>query len=302
MDTPLYHKAVLCREAVDGLNIHPEGIYVDVTFGGGGHSAEMLSRLGPKGKLFAFDQDPDARENALNDPRFTLIAQNFRHLKRALRLHGIKKVHGILADFGVSSHQFDAAERGFSFRFDADLDMRMNPDNPVNAATILDTYEEIELRKMFSRYGELPKSGQLARTIVQQRDEKPIKSTGDLLAILEKMYAPKQRNSARAQAFQALRIEVNDEMGALAEFLEQVADQLEPGGRFVSITYHSLEDRMVKHLIRSGNLQDEPERDDFGKRLLPFLAITRKPISPSDDEIEINPRARSAKMRIAEKI
>lgn len=302
MSTPLYHKAVLCREAVDGLNISPEGIYVDVTFGGGGHSAEILTRLGVNGKLLAFDQDPDAQKNALDDNRFTLIPQNFRHLKRALRLYGVKQVNGILADFGVSSHQFDAPERGFSFRFDADLDMRMNPDNPVNAATVLNNYEEIELRRMFSRYGELQKSGYLAKTIINIRVNKPIKTTGDFAALLEKVYSPKQLNSAKAQAFQALRIEVNDEMGALKDFLEQVAEMLIPGGRLVTITYHSLEDRMVKHLIRSGNLDDEPERDNFGNRLLPFKAISRKPIVPSDEEIEVNPRARSAKMRIAEKI
>ncbi len=302
METPQYHNAVLCNEAVDALNITPNGTYVDVTFGGGGHSAEILRRLGEGGRLFAFDQDPDAAANCPNDSRFTLIPQNFRHLQRALRLYGVKQVNGILADFGVSSHQFDAAERGFSFRFDAALDMRMNPDTPLHAAAVVNEYDTEDLKQLFSRYGELPRSGTLARVIAEEREKHPIKTTEQLAEIIDGVYGPKQRNSAKAQAFQALRIEVNDEMGALADFLEQVEAVLMPTGRLVCITYHSLEDRMVKHLIRSGNLNDEPERDEFGKRLLPYKAISRKPIVPSMQEIETNPRARSAKMRIAERV
>lgn len=302
METPQYHKAVLCNEAVDALNIRPNGTYVDVTFGGGGHSAEIRRRLGENGRLFAFDQDPEAADNCPDDSRFTLIAQNFRHLRRALRLHGVKQVDGILADFGVSSHQFDAAERGFSFRFDAALDMRMNPDIPLHAAAVVNEYDEVELKQLFSRYGELPRSGTLARIIAEERVQKPIETTGQLAEIIDRVYGPKQRNSAKAQAFQALRIEVNDEMGALADFLVKVEEVLAPTGRLVCITYHSLEDRMVKHLIRSGNLDDEPVRDDFGKRFLPYKAISRKPIIPAQDEIDINPRARSAKMRIAERV
>lgn len=302
MNTPQYHKAVLCHEAVDGLNIRPNGTYVDVTFGGGGHSAEIRQRLGKQGRLIAFDQDPEAAANQPNDSRFTLIAQNFRHLRRSLRLQGIKQVDGILADFGVSSHQFDAAERGFSFRFDAALDMRMNPDTPLHAAGVVNTYDETELKHLFSRYGELPRSGTLARVISAQRNINSIETTAQLASIIDGVYGPKQRNTAKAQAFQALRIEVNDELGALAEFLEQVEDVLLPQGRLVCITYHSLEDRMVKHLVRSGNLDDEPLRDDYGKRLLPYKAITRKPIVPSENETTENPRARSAKMRIAERV
>lgn len=302
MSKPIYHKAVLLHEAVDGLNIDPDGVYVDVTFGGGGHSREILNRLGPNGRLYAFDQDPDAAANVPDDRRFTLVPQNFRHLRRALRLFSVKKVNGILADFGVSSHQFDVPERGFSFRYDAPLDMRMNPDAPLNAAAVLNDYDESELQRIFSRYGELPRSAQLARTIGEKRAVSPLATTGQLVDIIEGVYGFKQRQSAKAQVFQALRIEVNDEMGALADFLEQLAEVLLPEGRVVCITYHSLEDRMVKHLIRSGNLDDEPLRDEFGKRLLPFKAVNRKPIVPSEEEIEENPRARSAKMRMANRI
>jgi 16S rRNA (cytosine1402-N4)-methyltransferase len=302
MSTPNYHNPVLLNESVDGLNIRPDGVYVDATFGGGGHSAIILSKLNEKGALFAFDQDLDARANALQDKRFTLIPQNFRNLKKMLRLYGVSKVDGILADFGVSSHQFDAAERGFSFRFDAKLDMRMNTASALTAETIINQYDEDDLRRILIRYGEVNKAGYVVKLLSEARKEKPITTTTELLAIIEKAFNPKQLNSAKAQVFQALRIEVNDEMGALQEFLDQVASVLQPQGRLVCISYHSLEDRMVKHLIRSGNTEDEPERDDFGKRLLPYKAITRKPIEPSQEEIEINPRARSAKLRIAERI
>ncbi|TVQ78884.1 MAG: 16S rRNA (cytosine(1402)-N(4))-methyltransferase RsmH [Flavobacteriales bacterium] len=302
MSTTPYHNPVLLDESIEALNIQPNGIYVDATFGGGGHSSLILRNLGQGGRLLAFDQDPDARQNALKDSRFTLIAQNFRQLRKALRLYGVTQVDGILADFGVSSHQFDAAERGFSFRFDAELDMRMNPETPLTAAGVINQYDESELRRILSKYGEVPRAGYLAHLIAKARAEKDITSTFELLHIIEKAYSPKHLSSVKAQVFQALRIEVNDEMGALEEFLEQIASVLKPEGRFVSITYHSLEDRMVKHLIRSGNTDDEPIRDDFGKRLLPFKGISRKPIVPSDQEISINPRARSAKMRIAERL
>ncbi|QSW90472.1 16S rRNA (cytosine(1402)-N(4))-methyltransferase RsmH [Flavobacterium endoglycinae] len=296
-----YHNPVLLHPTVDGLNIKPDGIYVDVTFGGGGHSKEILKRLGPNGKLFAFDQDEDALANALPDERFTLINENFRFIKRFLRFHGVKAVDGILADLGVSSHQFDVPERGFSTRFDAELDMRMSQKNDLNAYRVVNEYEEQDLRRVFFDYGELKNAPALARTIVEARREYPIKTTDELKEVL-KIYLPeKVRNKILAQIYQAIRIEVNQEMDVLKEFIEQSLEILKPGGRFSVISYHSLEDRLVKRFIKNGMFEGEPERDFFGNYSVPFKTIG-KLIVPDDEEIKINNRARSAKLRIAEKI
>lgn len=296
-----YHNPVLLHPTVDGLNIKPDGIYVDVTFGGGGHSKEILRRLGPNGKLFAFDQDEDALANALPDERFTLINENFRFIKRFLRFHGIKAVDGILADLGVSSHQFDVPERGFSTRFDAELDMRMSQKNDLNAYRVVNEYEEQDLRRVFFDYGELKNAPALARTIVEARREYPIKTTDELKEVLKRYLPEKVRNKILAQIYQAIRIEVNQEMDVLKEFIEQSLEILKPGGRFSVISYHSLEDRLVKRFIKNGMFEGEPERDFFGNYSVPFKTIG-KLIVPDDEEIKINNRARSAKLRIAEKI
>ncbi|WP_343617470.1 16S rRNA (cytosine(1402)-N(4))-methyltransferase RsmH [Flavobacterium sp.] len=296
-----YHNPVLLHPTVDGLNIKPDGIYVDVTFGGGGHSKEILRRLGPNGKLFAFDQDEDALANALPDERFTLINENFRFIKRFLRFHGVKAVDGILADLGVSSHQFDVPERGFSTRFDAELDMRMSQKNDLNAYRVVNEYEEQDLRRVFFDYGELKNAPALARTIVEARREYPIKTTDELKEVLRRYLPEKVRNKILAQIYQAIRIEVNQEMDVLKEFIEQSLEILKPGGRFSVISYHSLEDRLVKRFIKNGMFEGEPERDFFGNYSVPFKTIG-KLIVPDDEEIKINNRARSAKLRIAEKI
>lgn len=296
-----YHNPVLLHPTVDGLNIKPDGIYVDVTFGGGGHSKEILRRLGPNGKLFAFDQDEDALANALPDERFTLINENFRFIKRFLRFHGVKAVDGILADLGVSSHQFDVPERGFSTRFDAELDMRMSQKNDLNAYRVVNEYEEQDLRRVFFDYGELKNAPALARTIVEARREYPIKTTDELKEVLKRYLPEKVRNKILAQIYQAIRIEVNQEMDVLKEFIEQSLEILKPGGRFSVISYHSLEDRLVKRFIKNGMFEGEPERDFFGNYSVPFKTIG-KLIVPDDEEIKINNRARSAKLRIAEKI
>jgi len=296
-----YHNPVLLHPTVDGLNIKPDGIYVDVTFGGGGHSKEILKRLGPNGKLFAFDQDEDALANALPDERFTLINENFRFIKRFLRFHGVKAVDGILADLGVSSHQFDVPERGFSTRFDAELDMRMSQKNDLNAYRVVNEYEEQDLRRVFFDYGELKNAPALARTIVEARREYPIKTTDELKEVLKRYLPEKVRNKILAQIYQAIRIEVNQEMDVLKEFIEQSLEILKPGGRFSVISYHSLEDRLVKRFIKNGMFEGEPERDFFGNYSVPFKTIG-KLIVPDDEEIKINNRARSAKLRIAEKI
>ena len=296
-----YHNPVLLHPTVDGLNIKPDGIYVDVTFGVGGHSKEILRRLGPNGKLFAFDQDEDALANALPDERFTLINENFRFIKRFLRFHGVKSVDGILADLGVSSHQFDVPERGFSTRFDAELDMRMSQKNDLNAYRVVNEYEEQDLRRVFFDYGELKNAPVLARTIVEARRDYPIKTTDELKDVLKKFLPEKVRNKILAQIYQAIRIEVNQEMDVLKEFIEQSLEILNPGGRLSVISYHSLEDRLVKRFIKNGMFEGEPERDFFGNFSVPFKTIG-KLIVPDDEEIKINNRARSAKLRIAEKI
>ena len=296
-----YHNPVLLHPTVDGLNIKPDGVYVDVTFGGGGHSKEILKRLGPNGRLFAFDQDEDALANALPDERFTLINENFRFLKRFLRFHGVKSVDGILADLGVSSHQFDVPERGFSTRFDAELDMRMSQKNDLNAYRVVNEYEEQDLRRVFFDYGELKNAPVLARTIVQARRDYPIKTTDELKDVLKKYLPEKVRNKILAQIYQAIRIEVNQEMDVLKEFIEQSLEVLKPGGRFSVISYHSLEDRLVKRFIKNGMFEGEPERDFFGNFSVPFKTIG-KLIVPDNEEIKINNRARSAKLRVAEKI
>ncbi|BDU24884.1 ribosomal RNA small subunit methyltransferase H [Flavobacterium sp. Root935] len=296
-----YHNPVLLHPTVDGLNIKPDGVYVDVTFGGGGHSKEILKRLGPNGRLFAFDQDEDALANALPDERFTLINENFRFLKRFLRFHGVKSVDGILADLGVSSHQFDVPERGFSTRFDAELDMRMSQKNDLNAYRVVNEYEEQDLRRVFFDYGELKNAPVLARTIVEARRDYPIKTTDELKDVLKKYLPEKVRNKILAQIYQAIRIEVNQEMDVLKEFIEQSLEVLKPGGRFSVISYHSLEDRLVKRFIKNGMFEGEPERDFFGNFSVPFKTIG-KLIVPDNEEIKINNRARSAKLRVAEKI
>jgi len=295
-----YHNPVLLYPSVDGLHIKPDGIYVDVTFGGGGHSAAILSRLGSKGKLFAFDQDEDALANALPDERFVLINENFRFIKRFLRFYGIKNVDGILADLGVSSHQFDVPERGFSTRFDAELDMRMSQKNELNGYRVVNEYDDANLRRVFFDYGELKIAPALARTIIEAREQKPIKTTDELKTVLAKYLPEKVRNKILAQIYQAIRIEVNQEMDVLKEFLEQALEILNPNGRLSVISYHSLEDRLVKRFMKNGLFEGEPERDFFGNFSVPFAAVG-KLIIPDNDEIKNNNRARSAKLRIAEK-
>jgi len=295
-----YHNPVLLKETVDGLNCIPDGFYVDVTFGGGGHSREILSRLGPNGKLFGFDQDEDAWENALQDERFTLIQENFRYIKRFLRFHGIKQVDGILADLGVSSHQFDVPERGFSTRFDADLDMRMSKKNELDAYKVINEYDEVNLKRVFLDYGELKIAPALARTIIDARAIKSIDTTDELKLILQRFLPDQFKNKILAQIYQAVRIEVNQEMVVLKEFLEQSLDILKPEGRLSVISYHSLEDRLVKRFMKNGMFEGEPERDFFGNFSVPFKLIG-KLIVPTEEEIKINNRARSAKLRIAEK-
>lgn len=296
-----YHNPVLLHETVDGLNIKPDGVYVDVTFGGGGHSKEILKRLGPNGKLFAFDQDEDAIANALPDERFTLIHENFRYIKRFLRFHGVKSVDGILADLGVSSHQFDVPERGFSTRFKADLDMRMSKRNELDACKVVNEYDEANLKRVFLDYGELKVAPALARTIVDAREKKDIKTSEELKTVLSKYLPEKVKNKVLAQIYQAIRIEVNQEMEVLKEFLEQSLEILKPEGRLSVISYHSLEDRLVKRFMKNGMFEGEPERDFFGNFSVPFKLVG-KLIVPTDEEIKINNRARSAKLRIAEKI
>ena len=296
-----YHNPVLLHASVDGLNIKPDGIYVDVTFGGGGHSKEILRLLGPNGKLFAFDQDEDALANTLNDERFVLINENFRFIKRFLRFHNVKNVDGILADLGVSSHQFDVAERGFSTRFDAELDMRMSQKNELNAYRVVNEYDQTNLARVFLDYGELKNAPAIARVIIETRIEEPIKNTEELKHVLARFLPAHKSNKILAQMYQAIRIEVNQEMDVLKEFLEQSLEILNPEGRLSVISYHSLEDRLVKRYIKNGMFQGEPERDFFGNFSVPFKTIG-KLIVPDNAEIKINNRARSAKLRIAEKI
>jgi 16S rRNA (cytosine1402-N4)-methyltransferase len=296
-----YHNPVLLNETVNGLAIKPDGIYVDVTFGGGGHSKEILSRLGENGKLYAFDQDVDALENAIDDPRFTLIHENFRYIKRFLRFHGVKQVDGILADFGVSSHQFDVASRGFSTRFEADLDMRMNQNDTLSAFHVINEYDEEQLKQVLSQYGELRAAPAMAGLIVEHRKNEIIKTSDQLKKVLQRFLSPKHENKILAQIYQAIRIEVNQEIEALKEFLQQTPEVLKPEGRLSLISYHTLEDRLVKRFIRNGLFEGEPERDVFGRFEVPLKKVGGL-IIPSKEEIKINNRARSAKLRIAEKI
>ncbi|TXG38584.1 16S rRNA (cytosine(1402)-N(4))-methyltransferase RsmH [Seonamhaeicola maritimus] len=296
-----YHNPVLLKETVDGLNVKPDGVYVDVTFGGGGHSKEILKRLGENGKLFAFDQDEDALINSIDDSRFTLINENFRYVKRFLRLYGVKEVDGVLADFGVSSHQFDVAERGFSTRFEANLDMRMNQKSELSAFHVVNEYEEEQLRQVFSQYGELRSAPAMARLIVEKRREESIETSEQLKAVLRKFLPPRHENKVLAQIYQAIRIEVNQEIEVLKEFLLQTPEILVKGGRLSFISYHSLEDRLVKRFIRNGMFEGEPERDVFGNFEVPLKKVNGL-IVPSKEEIKINNRARSAKLRVAEKL
>jgi len=296
-----YHNPVLLSETVEGLNIKEDGVYVDVTFGGGGHSRKILDSLGPKGRLIAFDQDKDALLNTIDDSRFLLINENFRYVKRFLRFHGIKSVDGILADFGVSSHQFDEADRGFSIRFDAQLDMRMNQQDVLSAYSLVNTYEEEDLKRVFWQYGELRTSPALAKTIVAARTEKAIETTFELKAVLSKHLPHGRENKILAQIYQAIRIEVNQEIEVLKEFLLQTPELLNDGGRLSVISYHSLEDRLVKRFIRSGLFEGEPEKDVFGNFEVPLKKVGGL-IVPDAKEIKLNNRARSAKLRIAEKL
>lgn len=296
-----YHNPVLLKETVDGLNIIENGTYVDVTFGGGGHSKEILKRLGKDGRLIAFDQDQDALLNRIDDSRFTLINENFRYVKRFLKFHGVMSIDGILADFGVSSHQFDIPERGFSTRFESNLDMRMNQQEQLSAFHVINEYDEEQLRQVFWQYGELRNAPVLARTIVAERKENQIITSEQLKSVLKKYLPPRKENKILAQIYQAIRIEVNQEIEALKEFLLQTPEILKKGGRLSFISYHSLEDRLVKRFIRSGMFEGEPEKDVFGNVSVPLKKIGNL-IVPSQEEIQLNNRARSAKLRIAEKL
>ncbi|MCM4155842.1 16S rRNA (cytosine(1402)-N(4))-methyltransferase RsmH [Gramella sp. AN32] len=296
-----YHNPVLLRESVDGLDIKPNGIYVDVTFGGGGHSKEILKRLGEKGKLFAFDQDKDALENTVKDPRFTLINENFKFLKRFLRFYGVKKVDGILGDFGVSSHQFNEAERGFSTRFDAKLDMRMNQSNALSAYEVINHYEEDKLKQLFYEFADLKNAPKLSRTIVSERKNGAIETSEQLNELLKPLLFKGKENKILAQIYQAIRIEVNQEIQVLKDFLMQTEEVLKVDGRLSLISYHSLEDRLVKRYIRSGLFEGEPVKDMYGNIQVPFKKVSQL-IVPSKEEIKENNRARSAKLRIAQKL
>ncbi|HFC00547.1 MAG TPA: 16S rRNA (cytosine(1402)-N(4))-methyltransferase RsmH [Phaeodactylibacter sp.] len=295
-----YHDPVLKDESINALMIKPGGIFVDATFGGGGHSRVILEKMDATSQLFGFDQDEDVLPNLPDDERFTFVHHNFKYLKRFLRLHGVKEVDGILADLGVSSHQFDQAERGFSYRFDAELDMRMNQQDEVNAKDILNSYAVEDLQKVFSQYGEVRNSKTLAEAIVKERQLKTIKTTNDFLQIVEPLVRG-QWARYLSQVFQALRIEVNDEMGVLKTFLQEALEVLKPEGRLVIITYHSIEDRFVKKFLKSGNFEGVPDKDFYGNIYRPFKIITKKPILPSKEEIKRNPRARSASLRVGEK-
>ena len=301
MTDTIYHTPALLSETIDGLNIKPDGIYVDVTFGGGGHSREILAHLGPKGRLLGFDQDLDAIKNSIDDKRFTFVRSNFRYLKNFLKYHNIEKVDGILADLGVSSHHFDEAERGFSFRFDGALDMRMNTESKLTAAVILNTYTEEQLADVFYLYGELHNSRKIARTIVQSRTQKPIERIFQFIEILKPYFGREKEKKDMARVFQALRIEVNKEMEVLEELLIQSLDVLNKGGRLAILTYHSLEDRLVKNYFRSGNFEGKLEKDFYGNIIAPLKPVNNKVIIASDEEINRNPRARSAKLRVAER-
>ena len=296
----VYHIPVLLKESIDGMNLQPEGVYVDVTFGGGGHSKEILHRGDSSIRLLSFDQDEDAERNIVNDQRFTFVRSNFRYLYNFLRYHGIEQVDGILADLGVSSHHFDDSERGFSFRFDGNLDMRMNKRSGKTAADIVNNYDEERLADIFYLYGELKNSRKLASTLVKARNRKAIVTIGDFLEIVKPLFGREREKKELAKVFQALRIEVNQEMEALKEMLLSAMEVLKPGGRLVVITYHSLEDRMVKNIMKTGNIEGKTIQDFYGNSQTPFKLVN-KVITASDEEVKSNPRSRSAKLRIAEK-
>ena len=296
-----YHVPVLLQESVDGLDIKPNGIYVDVTFGGGGHSREILSRIGENGHLYSFDQDEDAEKNILNDNRFTFVRSNFRYLRNWMRYYGVEHIDGLLADLGVSSHHFDDETRGFSFRFDAPLDMRMNKRSGMTAAEILNNYDEEQLADIFYIYGEIKNARKVASAIIKARGTKAIETTGDLIQITESLFPLEREKKETAKLFQALRIEVNHEMEALKEMLYGAQDVLREGGRLSVITYHSLEDRIVKNIMRAGNAEGKVNQDFFGRTVAPFRQISNKVIVPSEEEQQRNPRSRSAKLRIAER-
>ena len=302
-ENTVYHIPALLSETIEGLAIKPDGIYADVTFGGGGHSRAIIEKLGKDGHLYSFDQDMDAFANRIDDERFTFVHGNFRFLSNYLRYYGVKKIDGILADLGVSFHHFDDGERGFSFRYsEGRLDMRMNRDNDFDAEKLVNEYDAENLTRIFRLFGELKNASKMANAIIASRNAKRISTIGDLLAAVKPLINPRQEKKELAQVFQALRIEVNREADALSSFLLDTLKVLKPGGRLAVITYHSIEDRMVKNFMRSGNLEGKVETDFFGKRKSPFLVVNNKVIVPSDEEIERNPRARSAKLRIAEKL
>lgn len=296
-----YHIPVLLTQSVDGLITRPEGTYVDVTFGGGGHSREILRRLSPDGRLLSFDQDEDAERNIVDDQRFTFVRSNFRYLRNFLRYHQVEEVDGILADLGVSSHHFDDSERGFSFRFDGALDMRMNKRAGMTAADIVNTYDEERLANVFYLFGELKNSRKLATALAKARASQPIATIGQFLDVVKPLFGREREKKELAKVFQALRIEVNHEMDALKEMLAAATQALRPGGRLVVITYHSLEDRLVKNLMKTGNVEGKEDKDFFGRVNTPFRLVNNKVIVPDEEEVERNPRSRSAKLRIAEK-
>ena len=297
-----YHVPVLLGESIDGLNIKAGGIYVDVTFGGGGHSREIVARLTGGAHLYSLDQDADAELNIINDDRFTFVRSNFRYIKNWMRYHGVEKIDGLLADLGVSSHHFDDETRGFSFRFDAPLDMRMNKRAGATAADIVNTYDEQRLADIFYLYGELKNARRIAAALVKARGEQKIETTNQFMKAVEKLFKQEREKKEMAKLFQALRIEVNHEMDALRDMLHGAIDLLAPGGRLSVITYHSLEDRMVKNIMKTGNIEGKMKQDFFGRIETPFRLVNNKVIVPSDEEQERNPRSRSAKLRIAERV
>lgn len=298
----IYHVPVLLQQSIEGLNIQPAGIYVDVTFGGGGHSKEILKHLGKNGHLLSFDQDTDAERNIMDDKRFTFVRSNFRYLQNFLRYYGVEQIDGLLADLGVSSHHFDESERGFSFRADGPLDMRMNKRAGLTAADVVNEYTEEKLADVFYLYGELKNSRKLANTICKAREKQKIYTINAFLEVIKPLYNKDREKKELAKVFQALRIEVNQEMEALKEMLQTATKLLKPKGRLVVITYHSLEDRMVKNLMKTGNVEGKADKDFYGRVNTPYSLVNNKVIIPSDEEIERNPRSRSAKLRIAEKV
>ena len=302
MQEPVYHIPALLEECLEGLNISPNGTYVDVTFGGGGHSRGIIENLGEEGRLFSFDQDSDTEKNIIDDKRFTFVKSNFRFLKNFMQYHNVDEVDGIIADLGVSFHHFDEADRGFSFRFDGKLDMRMNRRGGKSASEIINRYPEDKIADILYYYGEMRNARRIASAIVKRRENKSIETTSDFLSVIKDLVNPKQEKKELAQIFQALRIEVNDEMASLKTMLMQSAKILKPGGRMVVLTYHSLEDRIVKDFFKFGNFEGKAEKDFFGRVIAPLKQVNNKVIIPSEEEIERNPRSRSAKLRIAEKL